>query len=275
MDALRIAPEVQSSGRVSASTGMSQARPVVAGQASQRQDAQVRPGPVTSIAQPESLLDKIKAEAEKKLADQEMSEFLKQSLREEWHREVDTALRPVLAYFSDLAKSFDILNPTHANGFSIPCVTVMENLRWVDSSAGFRLRKAASDIDIYESVSLTYHWRGSPEKLRIVLRKEDAKVAEQSLEKCGIQYHFEKVENLSGKLEAVFSFPNKLSCTISLLPDDRASQFRLRLGNVGSAGATDYLVPQEALNKPLLDELVRLMIGEKNSVATLLKKADT
>lgn len=244
--------------------------------------AVIRPTPVPGVAAAQrpaapsatggGMLQRIKAAAEERLADIEMSAQLKECLQQDWQRQVDAALRPVSQYFSELAHSFDILKPKLANGFSVPCVTVLRDLTWVESRADSRSRKSASEIQLLESISLSYRWRGQPPKLRVVLRQDEGKLGEQSLERCGIPSHVEKVEAANGTTEVALSFPTDLQCLISLVAEDEARCFRLRLVNVEAPGAVEYGLPPERLDDVLLDEVVRAVVGERSALAALLGK---
>jgi hypothetical protein len=217
-----------------------------------------------------SLLDRIKAEAAQKLADQEATEELKRRLHEDWCNQVNVSLREAYKYFNELVSSLNILKPKYVTGFSIPCVTLLENLVWVDDArVNFKLRKAATDIDRYESVILTFRWSGTPGALKIYVKPDDQKASENSLGTCGIAFHSEKTQDAGGQAAVALAFQNILGCSIALIPDDARFQMRLRLQNAGKAGVVDYELCLEDLNKSALDEVTRLILGEKNKVAGL------
>lgn len=224
---------------------------------------------------PMGLLEKIQAEAAQKLADNAATEDLKRRLHENWCLEVDASLRNAFAYFGELVKSLNILKPKYSGVFAIPCVSHLEDMTWIDDArVDYKIRKAASDIDRIESLVLAYHWKGNPEKRKVLVRNEDKKFCEKAMETCGMPYHSENSQDSNGQPATLLSFPCLIPCSIAVLADDEANLLRLRLRNVGKGGIAEYELPLDRLDKSILDEVTRLILGEKSNLDRLCQKRE-
>lgn len=213
------------------------------------------------------LLDDLKQQAESRKVQEQTNEAQKaQNLHE-----VNTALRGVFQYFTELANSLNILKPEIARNFYFDSTAKFDNL----SQGNYRVRdrrKTVDHRDYFEEVTLRFSWTGSQS---LVVEKDTPALIQrvrESLAGYNLRYECKEIKNDRGAIErAIFTIEPEVIADVAFAGNWDTGKVRLTLKNVEMLGAVDYQYEMAEVNGGLFEELAKLLLGKPNNLRNLGK----
>lgn len=213
------------------------------------------------------LLDDLKQQAESRKVQEQTNEAQKAHNLQE----VNTALRGVFQYFTELANSLNILKPEIARNFYIEGTTKFDNL----GQGNYRVRdrrKTVDHRDYFEEVTLRFSWSGSQP---LVVEKDTPALIQRlrdSLAGYNLRYECREVKNERGAVErAIFTIEPEVIADAAFTGNWDTGKVRLTLKNVEMLGAIDLQYETAELDGALFEELAKLLLGKPNNLRDLGK----
>lgn len=233
--------------------------------------------PAESIPQaPLSHLDKLKALAQQKLAE----EKAKQKLIEEQAQQkqaadkapapaipaeelIDKALRQTYAYFKELVEQLNVVKPAFPKQYAIAGVPEFGGLSWDGGRADcFFTRETAIKRERMERVSLNFVLSGG-DPIQLEREYPASDRLKSLLTDSKVTFTAREVYNARGSLERVkFEVPRTVDASVQLTARFETGKIQLNTTHIAGFGAMQRMVSPEAISEASLNEFSGFILGE-------------
>jgi len=212
-----------------------------------------------------SLLDELKRQAETQKQQQQAQEQDQAQILNSMHE----ALAGVFRYFNELANSLNVVKPEVARNFAVQGNATLQGLMQGDYFV--RERKKTIDFrDYFEQVTLRFHAAG-PQVLTIETYADHATDRLRNyLQAYGLRYDTQSFRNDRGvTLKTVVTVLPDVPAAITVTADWDTATVRFKLRNVETIGDAEYCYDPAEVDRKLLDELCKLLLGQPNELRNL------
>src|SRR5574341_81899 len=209
---------------------------------------------------PMGLLDDLK-----KQADQiRTQDSLQKSNLQENVRVVDEAMHRTFLYLLELFKQLEVLKPENAVAYRIESVGDLKGMKYVAGFVDPRKKKFA-ERDVYDYMDFYVKW-AAPSNL-VVERDMPQTIAKVRDMLWSTNVKFSEVETKSqyGSVSKVkFTIPVALTVNLTLKADHEGSKLLFFGKNALKLGTDDFAVPADDLTEAHLEDLAKLLIGQRS-----------
>jgi hypothetical protein len=179
-------------------------------------------------------------------------------------RVVEEAMHRTFHYLLELFKQLGILRPATPCAYEIPGVGDLRGLTYADGFVDPRKKKYA-EREVYDYMDFYVKW-AAPSTMTIErdMPHTIAKIRE-TLFKSNIK--FTEVETKSAYnsiLKCVFTIPAALTVNFTVKADHEGRRLLFYAKNVLRLGTDDFSVPADELSEAVLEELAKMLIGQKS-----------
>jgi len=223
--------------------------------------------PVLQLDPGGGLLEQLRNQAEICLNHQN-AEQQHQSLLES---RLDHALRQVFAYLHELVQQLNVIKPPIARNYLVAGSQELQGLVWQQGFADYRSRPQSAGAAM-ESVSFSYRLAGQ----KGLVMERDGTVAEkfgQALFDLNLDVKVEEFRNERRYLErARFTVLPEIKVNVRWEADLNSGTLRVLARNLERLGSMRYSIAPEAVNRALLDEFGRMVLGQPHQFPRLLSR---
>lgn len=213
------------------------------------------------------LLDELKQQAESQKNQQ-------QSIANDRSRilaAVHAALADAQRYFTELAASLNVIKPEVIRTYVVHGSTALENL----GAAEYVVREKKKTVefrDYFEQVTLRFHYLGGTGASVETYSPEATRTLQNYLQGYGLRFDYREFKNERGvALRARFDLMPDVPASVTLTGDLDAGLVKLLLRNIDRIGDIEYRFEPEEVNRELLDEIAKLLLGKPSNVRNMGK----
>jgi hypothetical protein len=236
-----------------------------------------QPAPPAPAAPQLSHLDKLKALAQQKLAE----EKAKQKLAEEKAQQradsaddlIDKALRQTYEYFKELVAQLNVVKPEFPTQYAIAGVPEFRGLSWSKGHADcFYAREIASKHKPLDRVCLNFELSGG-EPIQLSREYPASERLKRLLNDSKIEFTASDVYSARGSLESVkFEVPRALDAGVQLTAKYDLGKIQLNTTHIAGFGIMQWMVAPEAISEASLNEFSGFILGEVRVLKLLLRQ---
>lgn len=179
-------------------------------------------------------------------------------------RVVDEAMHKTFHYLLELFKQLGILKPANPTVYAITGVGELRGLTYVDGFVDPRKKKFA-ERDVYDYMDFYVKW-SSPKNL-VVMRDMPQTIAKVRDMLWATNIKFTEVETKSayGTVAKVeFTIPVAVTVNFTVRADHEGRRLLFFGKNALRLGIDDFAVPADDLSEAVLEELAKVLIGQKS-----------
>ncbi len=179
-------------------------------------------------------------------------------------RVVDEAMHRAFLYLLELFKQLGILRPATPTMYEIPGVGDLRDLVYADGFVDPRKKKFA-DREVYDYMDFYVKWAAS--NTMTVERDMPHIIAKirETLFKSNIKFTEVETKSAYGSiLKCVFTIPAALTVNFTVRADHEGRRLLFYGKNALRLGIDDFAVPAEEMTEAVLEELAKMLIGQKN-----------
>lgn len=179
-------------------------------------------------------------------------------------RVVDEAMHRSFLYLLELFKQLAILKPSNPTVYAILGVGELRDLNYVDAFVDPRKRKFA-ERDVYDYMEFYLKW-SAPRNL-VVMRDMPQSIAKVRDMLWATNIKFTEVETKSAYnsvLKVEFTIPVAVTVNFTLRADHEGRRLLFFGKNALRLGTDDFAVPADDLTEEVLEELAKMLIGQKS-----------
>ena len=208
------------------------------------------------------LLDDLKKQAELAKS-QQISE---KSLQAESLKVVETKAKQTFQYLNDLLKQLAVLKPVNPLNFSIPSVTELKNLSYLDSFIDSR-KKSVSDIEVIDTISF-YIKRGSAAKINIEKdMTAPAQKIRDGLTQNGVKFAEDEMRSPRGTIAGwKFTVDQAINTDVKITADHANLRLMIAGRNLIRLGSDDFVVPILEITEEWLEEFAKSLLGHPSGL---------
>ena len=208
------------------------------------------------------LLDDLKKQAELAKTQQVSAK----SLQEEALKSVETKAKQTFQYLHDLLKQLAVLKPVNPLNFSIPGVTELKNLAYLDSFIDNR-KKREHDIEVIDSISFYVKW-GSTSKITIDRdMPAPAQKIREGLTQYGVKFAEDEIRSAKGTLAGWrFTVDQAINTDVKIVADHDKLQLRIGARNLLRLGSDEFVVPVADITEAWLEEFAKSLLGQPSGL---------
>lgn len=211
------------------------------------------------------LIDELRKRAEGKETSSQTSSLSEAQIRSS----IDSLLWQIYGWLEEVARYLDTLKPPVAHEFRLGNLLHFNALTLGHSFASYR-RQRFEEQDLLEYVEFFYRLK-APNNMIIRVQSSAADEAETRMRVAGLNFEVSPQINQWKKVHAVqFDIKPEIKSTVRFEPDYIEHKIGVRLANVDRFEAMYLIFQPSQLDEDALEDLVRLMLGEKN---TFMKRA--
>lgn len=184
-------------------------------------------------------------------------------------RGIDAALGTIDRYFTELANSLNVVKPEVRRDFAVQGNARLHALLQADYFV--RERKNAVDgRECYEYVALHYHATGKEALVLETYADHATDRLRNYLRAYGLRFDTRDFRNERGvTLKTAVSILPDVPASITAGADCASGTVTLKLRNVEAIGDAEYRYDPDEIDRPLLDELAKLVLGQANGLRAL------
>jgi hypothetical protein len=179
-------------------------------------------------------------------------------------RVVDEAMHRTFLYLLELFKQLGVLKPATPTIYEISGVGDLKDLVYVDGFVDPRKKKFA-DRDVYDYMDFYMKWAASSTmKVERDMPHTIAKIRE-TLWKSNIKFTEVETKSAYGTVQkCVFTIPAALTVNFTVKADHEGRRLLFYGKNALRLGNDDFAVPADELSEAILEELAKMLIGQKS-----------
>jgi hypothetical protein len=208
------------------------------------------------------LLDDLKKQAELAKTQQVSAK----SLQEDSMKAVEAKAKLTFQYLHDLLKQLAVLKPVNPVNFSIPGVTELKNLTYLDSFIDNR-KKRIHDIEVIDTINFYIKW-GSTNK--ITIEKDmpaPAQKIREGLTQNGVKFTEDEMRSPRGTIAGwKFTVDQAINTDVKIIADH--DNLRMTIGgrNLLRLGSDEFVVPILDINEAWLEEFAKSLLGHPSNL---------
>ena len=216
-----------------------------------------------------SLFDQMKTQAQQAL--ELKSTTTKLSSEELAQR--NAKLKQIFDYWHEFSELIKVIQPEFMHPIALPAIGEMHGLKLVDTFADYRHTVSGSQnfTDEINNASLYFFYK-APKQFNFTKEIGYADLVKDVLWRYGLVHTAEDIKNEQARIvEVVFNIPWEVrgSVIVTSLPNAKKLNFVLK--NVAKLGDVELEVPYEQVDTVFLDELSKLLLGQKSQFWKLIK----
>jgi hypothetical protein len=179
-------------------------------------------------------------------------------------RVVVEAMHRAFLYLVELFKQLGILKPTTPTLYEIPGVGDFTGLGYVDGFVDPR-KKRFADREVYDYMDFYAKW-AAPNTMTVQRDMPNVVVKiRDTLRNANIKFTEVETKSAHGTiLKCVFTIPVALTVNFTAKADHEGRRILFYGKNALRLGNDDFAVPADDLGEPVLEELAKLLIGQKS-----------
>jgi hypothetical protein len=206
------------------------------------------------------LLDQLKRQAEtQKQQQQAQDDDQAQALTS-----IHEALLAASRYVTELASSLNVVKPEVTRVFAVQGNACLQNLLQCDYLVRER-RKTVDFKDYFEQVTLRFHAVGQQVLTLETYADHATDRLRNYLQAYGLRFETQAFRNERGvTLKTVVSVLPDVPASVTATADWASGTIRLKLRNVEAIGDAEYCYDPAEVDRKLLDELAKLILGQAN-----------
>jgi hypothetical protein len=182
----------------------------------------------------------------------------------EGFQSIDARMRKAFRWLEKAITYLDGLKPAVNHRFDLGHGLVFESPRFKHGSVGQHERRIVG-FPVLDEINVYYEISAS-KPLVLDVASGDYAVAEKALDDAGLQYTSRRVEDSSGAVrKCSFSVPPTIRAVVSFRVDYESGTVKVALANVDRLDRVTLEFPSKAIEEPVLEDLVRLILGRDSA----------
>lgn len=209
------------------------------------------------------LLDDLKKQAEMAKSQQVSA----QSLRSEAVKTVETRMKQVFQYLHELLKQLAVLKPVNPLNYSIPGVTELKNLQYLDSFIDNRKKRFDElNMEVIDYISFYVKW-GTANKINIDKdMPAPAQKVREGLSAYGVKFAEEELRSARGTVAGWrFVVDQAINADVKMRADHDNGRMLVSARNLVRLGSDEFSVPISDINEAWLEEFAKTMLGQPSA----------
>jgi len=178
----------------------------------------------------------------------------------EGFQEIDARMRKAFRWLEKAVTYLDGLKPAIDHRFDLGHGLVFDSPRFGHGSVGQHERRIVG-YPVLDEINVYYEISAS-KPLALEIPPEGVALAEKSLDEAGLQYTSRRVEDSSGVVrKCAISVPPAIPAAVSFRADYQTGLVTVALVNVDRLDRITLEFHSNAIEEPVLEDLVRLILG--------------
>ncbi len=179
---------------------------------------------------------------------------------------IHAALGAVSRYFTELANSLNVVKPEVSRNFVVQGNACLQGLMQGDYLVRER-KKTVEFRDYFEQITLRFHAAGQTILTLETYADHATDRLRNYLQAYGLRFETQAFRNDRGvTLKTTVSVLPDVPATVTAAADWASGTIRLKLRNVEAIGDAEYCYDPEEIDRQLLDELAKLILGQPNEL---------
>jgi len=177
---------------------------------------------------------------------------------------VDTAMARSFKYFHELLKHLSIVKPANPTSYEIPSVGSFDGLTFRESFIDSR-KKREGEADIYESIHFFIRWASD---VNLTIERDSTAQVQRvrdALWTCNVRYTEDQLRPNATLVRIVFTIPRNMVTDVVIRADYDNGTLLFSTRNLARLGPEDFLVPAAEATKDTLDDLGRMLLGQRSN----------
>ena len=189
---------------------------------------------------------------------------LQRSNLQENVRVVDQAMHKTFLYLLELFKQLDVIKPANPVVYQIESVGSIKDLKYGGGFVDPRKKKFA-DRDVYDYMDFYVKWAAPTSMVIERDMPHTIKKVRDMLWMFNIKFTEVETKTAYGSLSKVqFTIPAAVTVNFTLKADIEGRRLLFYGKNALQLGIDDFALPADDLNDPVLEELAKMLIGQRN-----------
>ncbi|HKU48031.1 MAG TPA: hypothetical protein VJQ58_14175 [Burkholderiales bacterium] len=189
---------------------------------------------------------------------------LQRSNLQENSRVVDQAMHKTFLYLLELFKQLEVIKPANPVVYQIESVGSIKDLRYGGGFVDPRKKKFA-DRDVYDYMDFYVKWAAPTSMVIERDMPHTIKKVRDMLWMFNIKFTEVETKTSFGSLSKVqFTIPAAVTVNFTLKADIEGRRLLFYGKNALQLGIDDFLLPADDLNDAVLEELAKMLIGQRN-----------
>lgn len=227
------------------------------------------PPPPTGAATPLPTLNAeatdLLAELRATAAQKQVSDSVQESERKARIERADHALRLMFRYLTEFTRHLDKIQPAVPQSFRPLPHIELSGLHWAESFVDYRTN-GGTEISPLDSVSLRYTL-STGDSVRVEKLPNYASAYAEELRRVGLRYSTHETRSARGMVAQIdFMVERSLSCNLLFKADPETETILVRARNLVGLGHTSYKIRVADVDRSLLDELGKHILGRPSQV---------
>lgn len=215
------------------------------------------------MPQPPSLLDQLRGEYEA------TRQSTHQAADVEGFQTIDGRMRKAFRWLESAVTYLDGIKPPIEHRFDLGHGLVFESPRFGQGSVGQHTRRIVG-FPVLDEINI-YYQIAAAKPVSLEVAPGNVASAEKALDDSGLQYSLRRVEDADGAVrKCVISIPPAIPAAISFRPDYQTGVVIVGLVNVDRIDRVSLEFHSNAIEEPVLEDLVRFVLGRD---AAFLRRA--
>jgi hypothetical protein len=190
---------------------------------------------------------------------------LQKSNLQENVRVVDEAMHRTFLYLLELFKQLEVLKPTNPTVYTIETVGVIKDLKYGGAFVDPRKKKFA-ERDVYDYMDFYVKWSAPSSMVVERDMPHTIKKVKDMLWMFNIKFTEVETKTTYGSVSKVqFTIPAAVTVNFTLKSDIEGRRLLFYGKNALQLGIDDFLVPADELSDAILEELAKMLIGQRNN----------
>jgi hypothetical protein len=182
----------------------------------------------------------------------------------EGFRDIDARMRKAFRWLEKAVTYLDGLKPAVDHRFDLGHGLVFESPRFGHGSVGQHERRIVG-YPVLDEINI-YHEISASKPLFLDVAPGSVALAEKALDDAGLQYASRRVEDSGGNVrKCAISVPPTIPAAVSFRVDYQTGIVRVLLVNVDRLDRVTLEFHSNAIEEPVLEDLVRLMLGRDSA----------
>jgi hypothetical protein len=182
----------------------------------------------------------------------------------EGFRDIDARMRKAFRWLEKAVTYLDGLKPAIDHRFDLGHGLVFESPRFGHGSVGQHERRIVG-YPVLDEINIYYEISAS-KPLSLDVAPGMVALAEKALDDAGLQYASRRVEDSGGNVrKCAISVPPAIPAAVSFRVDYQTGIVRVLLVNVDRLDRVTLEFHSNAIEEPVLEDLVRLMLGRDSA----------
>jgi hypothetical protein len=182
----------------------------------------------------------------------------------EGFREIDVRMRKAFRWLEKAVTYLDELKPAIDHHFDLGHGLIFESPRFGHGSVGQHERRIVG-FPVLDEINVYYEITAS-KPIVLDIAPGNVALTEKALDDAGLQYASRRVEDASGTVhKCAISVPPAVPAAVSFRADYQTGVVKVALFNVDRLDRVTFEFHSQAIEEPVLEDLVRLILGRDSA----------